>query len=74
MFLRAQQNLIIEMNKKCPKKTNRWMHLGKVINFYKAYRRKLVNYAEDNRPDQLPSDHLWKIKLDIAPTMDEINI
>ncbi|CAI5743295.1 unnamed protein product [Hyaloperonospora brassicae] len=27
VYLRAQKNLIIEMDVKCPKKTNRWVHL-----------------------------------------------
>lgn len=72
MFLREQQNLIIEMNNNFPKNNNRWMHLGKVLNFYKVYLPKLVKYAEDNRPDQLPLEDWWKITLAIPPAMDAI--
>jgi hypothetical protein len=31
IFLRAQANLIISMAVKCPKKTNRWTHLGRLL-------------------------------------------
>jgi hypothetical protein len=34
VFLWAHDNLIIEMNVKCPKKTNRWAHLDCLLNFY----------------------------------------
>ncbi len=33
VYLLAQDNLIIAMNVKCPKKTNRWAHLGRLLNF-----------------------------------------
>ncbi|CAK9275998.1 unnamed protein product [Sphagnum jensenii] len=42
VYLRVQDNLIIAMNVKCPKKTNRWAHLGCLLNFYKSYRRLLL--------------------------------
>jgi hypothetical protein len=38
VYLRAQDILIIEMNVKCPNKTNRWVHLGRLMTFYKSYR------------------------------------
>ena len=42
-FLRAQNSLLITaMNVKCPKKTNRWAHLGLLLTFYKTYRRKII--------------------------------
>jgi hypothetical protein len=31
IFLRAQANLITSMAVKCPKKTNRWTHLGRLL-------------------------------------------
>ncbi|RLO05988.1 hypothetical protein DYB28_008385 [Aphanomyces astaci] len=32
VYLRAQNNLIIKMNVKCPRKANRWANLGNVLN------------------------------------------
>jgi hypothetical protein len=42
VFLRVRDNLIIEMNVKCPKKTNRWAHISRLLNFYISYRRPLL--------------------------------
>ena len=36
LYLRAQNNMIIEMGVKCLKKTNRWVHLGNVLKFFKG--------------------------------------
>jgi hypothetical protein len=33
VHLQSQHNLIIQMGVKCSKKTNRWVHLGRVLNF-----------------------------------------
>jgi len=38
VFLWSQDNLIITMNVKCPKKTNRWVHLGCLLKFFQQYR------------------------------------
>jgi hypothetical protein len=35
VFLHAQANLITSMGAKCPKKTNRWTHLGRLLTFFK---------------------------------------
>ncbi len=42
VYLRSQANLITCMNMKCPKKTNRWVSLGVLLNFLKQYRRTIV--------------------------------
>jgi hypothetical protein len=35
VYLRMHDILIISMNVKCPKKTNHWVHLGRLLAFYK---------------------------------------
>ncbi len=37
VFLWSQNNFIIAMNIKCPKKTNRWVHLGHLFKFFQQY-------------------------------------
>ena len=37
IYLRKQVNLITRMNAKCPKQTNRWTHLGRLLTFLKCY-------------------------------------
>jgi hypothetical protein len=56
VYLRMQDNLIIAMNVKCPKKTNRWAHLGHLLNFYKSYCCLFLEHTKDKRPNLMPSD------------------
>jgi hypothetical protein len=72
--LRAQDNLIIEMNVKCPKKTNRWAHLSRLLNVYISYRRPLLEYTQNKQPELMPSDLWWIITYVVAPAIDSINI
>ncbi len=74
VFLRAQDNLIIEMNVKCPKKTNRWAHLDRLFNFYISYRRPLLEYTQNKQPELMLLDLWWIITYAVAPTIDSINI
>ena len=62
------------MNVKCPKKTNRWAHLGRLLNFFKSYRRPLLEYTRNKRADMLASDKWWIITYAVAPAIDAINI
>jgi hypothetical protein len=74
VLLQAQDNLIIEMNVKCPKKTNRWVHLSRLLNFYISYRRPLLEYTQNKQPELMPSDLWWIITYVVAPAIDSINI
>jgi len=74
IFLRAQANLIIGMGVKCPKKTNRWTHLGRALTFYKTYRRKIVEYIEEQQRDaHMPTDAWWVITYAVSPAIDLVN-
>ena len=66
--------MITEMGAKCPKKTTRWTHLGRVLNFFKENRRKIIAHTEQKHPDKLPSDRWWVITYAIALAIDEINV
>jgi hypothetical protein len=48
VYLRAQLHLITEMGVQCPKKTNRWVHLGLVIDFLIKYKIRTVRYIAEN--------------------------
>ncbi|KAH9572370.1 hypothetical protein CY35_02G145300, partial [Sphagnum magellanicum] len=63
-------NLIIQMGVKSPKKTNRWVHLRRILNFYKQYCRSIIAHTLE----KLPSDMWWVITYAVAPVVDEINI
>jgi hypothetical protein len=61
-------------NVKCPKKTNRWVHLGRLLNFYKLYCRSLLEHTKDKRPDLMLLDQWWIITYVVAPAIDAINV
>ncbi len=62
------------MGVKCPKKTNRWVHFGHVLNFYKQYCRLIIAHTLEKHPEKLSSDMWWVITYAVAPAVDEINI
>jgi hypothetical protein len=74
VFLRVQDNLIIKMNVKCLKKTNRWAHLGRLLNFYLSYRRPFLEYTHNKQPELMPSNLWWIITYAVASAIDSINI
>ncbi len=74
IYLRTQDNLIIAMNVKCPKKMNRWVHLGRLLNFYKSYYRPLLEHTKDKRPNLMSSNQWWIIMYAMALAIDTINI
>jgi len=61
VHLESQHNLIIQMGVKCPKNTNRWVHLDRVLNFYKQYRRLIIAHTLEKHLKKLPSDMWWVI-------------
>ncbi len=73
VYLHSQANLITHMNMKCPKKTNRWVSLGVLLNFLKQYRRTIIQHVTVNANDKLPSNQWWVITYAIAPAIEEIN-
>jgi hypothetical protein len=74
IFLRAQANLITSMAVKCPKKTNRWMHLGCLLKFFKDHRRRIMAYVETHRPEQTPTSAWWVITFAVSSTINAINV
>ena len=67
IHLRSQNNLIIKMGVKCPKKTNRWVHFSRFLNFCKQYRRPIIAHTEEKHPENLPSADWWVITYAVAP-------
>jgi hypothetical protein len=74
VYLRAQDNLIINMNVKCPKKTNQWVHLDRLLNFYKLYRHPILVHTKDKCPNMIPTDQWWVITYAVPPAIDSINV
>jgi hypothetical protein len=48
--------------------------LGRLLNFYKSYRRPLLEHTKDKWPDLMPLDQWWIIMYMVAPVIDTINV
>jgi hypothetical protein len=62
------------MNVKCPKKTNRWVHLGRLLKFFQQYWCQLITSMIEKRPVDAPSSIWWVITYSIAPTVNAVNV
>jgi hypothetical protein len=50
------------------------VHIGRILNFYKQYRRPIITHTLEKHPKKLLSDMWWVITYAVAPIVDEINI
>ncbi|ETV65440.1 hypothetical protein H257_17835 [Aphanomyces astaci] len=77
VYLRAQSNLILCMGVTCPKKTNRWLHLGMVVDFILKYNSRITSYIAD-RPNNaarppMPTPTFWVITAAVNPAIARMN-
>jgi len=59
---------------KCPKKMNRWTHLGRLLQFFKDHCRRIVAYAETYRLEQTPTSAWWVITFAVSSAINAINV
>ncbi|CAK9873019.1 unnamed protein product [Sphagnum jensenii] len=74
IFLRAQANLITSMAVKCPKKTNRWTHLGRLLQFFEDHRHRIVAYVDMHYPEKTPTSAWWVITFAVSSAINAINV
>ena len=74
VHLRAQVNLITEMNSKCPKDTTRWLAFGSMLEWMLNKRLPLLNHIRSKRPVQAPSDSWWVIAAALCPLYKACNV
>jgi hypothetical protein len=74
IFLRAQANLITSMAVKCPKKTDHWTHLRRLLQFFKDHRHRIVAYVDMHCPEQTPTSAWWVITFAMSPAINAINV
>ena len=77
VYLRGQPNLILEMGVTCPKKTNRWLHLGMVIDFVLKYKIRITSFIAE-RPFNAATPPVltptfWVICAAVAPAVARMN-
>lgn len=73
VWLRREEVLIIEMKKRCPKKTQRWVQLGKLLEFYITNRVEIMAHCERKQSLQAPTCAWWVRTLAIYPAIELVN-
>ncbi|CAK4110205.1 unnamed protein product [Aphanomyces euteiches] len=81
VYLRAQANLVVEIGVTCPKKTNRWLHLGTVLDFLIKHEVRIIAYVQDKldnprRNGAIPpvmTDSDWVVTHVVAPAIERVN-
>ncbi|KAE9027608.1 hypothetical protein PF006_g1994 [Phytophthora fragariae] len=73
VWLRREEVLIIEMKKRCPKKTQRWVQLGKLLTFNITNLVKIMTHCERKHPPQAPTCAWWVRTLAIYLAMELVN-
>ncbi|CAK9880801.1 unnamed protein product [Sphagnum jensenii] len=74
-YLCKQSNLITEMGKTCPKKTNRWLALGSVFKFYITHALCIVAFLDerreqvDNAAPPFQTSSWWSLTYAFAPVI-----
>ncbi|KAI9912307.1 hypothetical protein PsorP6_005404 [Peronosclerospora sorghi] len=73
VHLRQQQNLILEMQVRCPRDTNRWMYFERILSFMLKHRRRLEQWIEEKRPVSAPSPTWWVMCASVQPLAELCN-
>ena len=55
VYVQSQNNFIITMGVKCLKKSNQWVHLGRVLNLYQKHRRPIIAHIMEKNPQNVPA-------------------
>jgi len=78
-YLRKQSNLITDMGETCPKKTNRWVMLGSMLNFYITRAPRIIRFLNErfdqagNAAPPILTSSWWMQMYVFAPVIAIIN-
>ena len=72
--LRRQQNLIVEMQSKCPRFIDtRWLSMQKLLKWLVLKRPRLQRHFEEKKPSCAPKNHFWIIVYVLKSFVDLVN-
>ena len=73
--LRYQQNLITDMQSKCPKATTtRWTALGYTCKWLLEYRVTILQYIAEDDPNHSPPSWWWVVIAGVSAISEQVNI
>jgi hypothetical protein len=74
VHLRRQQNLQLEMGNTCPKDTNQWVHLERMLSWMLKHRRQLLIWIDEKKPAFAPDDSWWLTTAGVRPLFELVNV
>ncbi len=74
VHLRRQQNLQLEMGSTCPKDTNWWVHLERMLSWMLKHRRQLLIWIDEKKPAFAPDDSWWLMMGGVQPSLELVNV
>ncbi|KAH8941177.1 hypothetical protein BDL97_14G024200 [Sphagnum fallax] len=74
VHLRRQQNLQLEMGNTCPKDTNRWVHLERMLSWMLEHRRQLLIWIDEKKPAFASDDSWWLMTGGVRPLLELVNV
>ena len=73
--LRYQQNLITDMQSKCPKATTtRWTALGYTCKWLLEHRVTILQYIAEDDPNHAPPSWWWVVMAGVSAISEQVNI
>jgi len=74
VHLRCQQNLQLEMGNTCPKDTNWWVHLERMLSWMLKHCCRLLIWIDEKKPASTPDDSWWLMTVGVRPLFKLINV
>jgi hypothetical protein len=74
VHLRCQQNLQLEMGSTCPKDTNRWVHLKRMLSWMFEHHRRLLIWIDEKKPAFASNDSWWLMTARVQPLLELVNV
>jgi hypothetical protein len=74
VHLRHQQNLQLEMGSMCPKDTNQWVHLERMLSWMLEHCRQLLIWIDEKKPASALDDSWWLMTAKVRPLLELVNV
>ncbi|CAK9238270.1 unnamed protein product [Sphagnum troendelagicum] len=58
----------------CPKDTNRWVHLERMLSWMLEHRRQLLIWIDEKKPASAPDDSWWLMTGGVRPLLELVNV
>jgi hypothetical protein len=70
----TNKTLQLEMVNTCPKDTNQWVHLERMLSWMLKHRRQLLIWIDEKKPASAPEDSWWLMTAEVRPLLELVNV